>query len=233
GWVVAGVAYGNFGRRDRIEVYRVGRDGADAALVDSVLAMARYGILTGPSPFGGVHPLSPTSHLAVRDGRIYLAESLTPRIRVFDAGSGEHLRDIEWEVTPAGEPEEVFRAVVGETLARAAPERQATLRRQLEVAEVPDSIPLFWKLRVDSEGFIWIRPYEPMTHAFGLGSGVTGGTAAPGGTWLVLTPDGSEVARVEVPPDLEIEQITRDAVVGIARDEFDVETVRVHPLRRR
>ncbi|MEE2897432.1 MAG: hypothetical protein VX815_03095 [Gemmatimonadota bacterium] len=64
----------------------------------------------------------------------------------------------------------------------------------------------------------------------GTSSKATGG---PGGEWLVISPDGSEVGWIEVPAGLELVQVTSNSVVGLHRDDLGVESVRVHLLTRR
>ncbi|MDT8367842.1 MAG: hypothetical protein RQ745_01450 [Longimicrobiales bacterium] len=231
GWAVAGVVDGGIGRRDRIVVRRIGRDGTDLGVITGVDGMARYG---EPRVFSGPTPLSPMPFVWITGDRVYVGESLTPRVEVFDA-SGALRGEIGWE--SAGNDadiREVVRAVVDSALEMAAPDQRATVRRRLELAPEPEALPLFSRVIVDEEGFIWIRPYEPLEHAFPLGRRrFVGGRAAPGGRWRILTPEGVEVGSIAVPPDLDLEYVGSDAVVGIAVDEFGVESVRVHALRRR
>lgn len=48
--------------------------------------------------------------------------------------------------------------------------------------------------------------------------------------WLVFGPDGEGLGGVDIPPDLEVWQIGRDFVLGVWRDELEVEFVRRHAL---
>lgn len=228
-WAVAGIADGGPGRRDRIVVRRIDRTGADLGAISGIDGMIRY---TDWDLFSGPHPLSPTAFVVMGGDAVYIAESLTPRIRLFDA-SGGFVRDLTWDVDRQADASKVLQDVVESAVSRVAPDQRPVVRRRLELASVPDEIPVFWKLIVDSEGFVWIRPFEPLAHAFALARPVKYGTAAPGGRWRVLSPEGVEVGSVQVPPDLELSQVTSDAVIGIAWDELGVESIRVHALRRR
>jgi hypothetical protein len=58
-------------------------------------------------------------------------------------------------------------------------------------------------------------------------------SSGAGGTWQIISPSGVAAGLVEMPQDLQPVQITADAVVGIARDDLGVESVRVHTLQRR
>lgn len=229
GWAIAGVVDGGPGRRDRIAVRRMDRDGRDAGWITSVDGMVRYG---DRRIGGGPAPLSPTAFVVIRHDLVYVGESLTPEIRVYDA-SGTLVRELTWEEDPRRDVAGLFHEVLDSAVARAPPAHRASVRRRLALAPVPEKISVFWKLIVDEEGFLWVRPYEPLIHAFALGTPVTGGTAAPGGRWRILTPRGVEVGRLRVPSDLELVQVTSGAVVGIARDTLGVESVRVHALTRR
>ncbi len=95
---------------------------------------------------------------------------------------------------------------------------------------MPQQLSVFWKVIVDDEGFIWVRPYEPVKHAAALG-GI--GRAGTGGRWSILLPTGASVGFVNLPAELEPLQITSNAVVGIWRDALGVEFVRVHSLQRK
>jgi hypothetical protein len=54
-----------------------------------------------------------------------------------------------------------------------------------------------------------------------------------GGLWWILSLEGETVGSIEGLPDLEIYQITADAVVGVRKDPLGVESVHVHRLKRR
>lgn len=224
GWAVAGVALGAFGRRDSVVVRRIGRDGRDIGEVAHVYGFARF---RAPGLGGGPEPLSPRAALAVHGNRVYIAETLTPAVRVFGAAAAAP-RQIRWNARPSGDSRATLRRVIDAAVDQAEPDAAVTTRRRLEAAPMPRQLPVFWTFVVDDLGFLWVRPYDPMRHAF-----VPFASNAAGGRWTILSPDGEVVGEVDVPADFEPSHITRDAVVGIARDEDGVESVRVHALRRR
>lgn len=225
GWALYGVESAGMGRRDTVAVHRFGRDGSHRGRIARVAGFSRYRTDFG----GGPDPLSPKAVFAVHDARVYVAETLTPRIRVLSPG-GEPRREITWD--PGGLPpaEEAFATVVDTAVARAEPDRREPLRRRLESFPVRDRVPAFWDVIVDDEGFVWVQEYDPATqspvHGDARGAG-------PGGEWLILTPEGRRAGSVAMPDGLRPTRITRDDVVGIHRNELGVETVRVHSLRRR
>jgi hypothetical protein len=165
----------------------------------------------------------------VHDGAIYLAETLEPVIRGFGP-DGDTARTIRWDPGPSPPSDAALAAAIDAAVATAPADRAETLRQDLEGFPPPERVSVFWDFLLDERGFAWIRPFDPAKNFFGVGPQ---GTAGPGGTWSIVSPDGAVVGSVAVPADLELVQITEDAVLGIARDELDVEYVRVYPLERR
>lgn len=225
GWVLSGVAGGGFGRRDEMVVDRFALDGTHRNEIARVEGMARVrtAVSTGPDP------LSPKPVFSVHGGEVYVAETLTPTIRVLDpAGALE--REITWAHEPSVSPEAAFARVVDEAVARAGPDEAAETRRRLEAFPIRDAVSAFWHFIVDDEGFVWVRPFEPAEHSLVLG-GLR--RAGPGGNWAIFSPGGKRVASVDAPEHLELRAVTSDAVVGVRRNDLGVEFVEVHSLVRR
>jgi hypothetical protein len=88
---------------------------------------------------------------------------------------------------------------------------------------------VFWDFLVDGGEFVWIREYDPRVHATGVGGLMTAG---PGGNWAVFDLDGRRVTSVAVPEDFEPMSIESDHLIGVRRDEFDVESVRIYRIER-
>jgi hypothetical protein len=184
--------------------------------------------------YSGPHPLSPRCVARVAHGWLYLAETLTPRIRVVDPSGRVH-REITWTVANPINPVEALSMVRDSAAIRGAADTFS--EHLLRTDEVPGEVSAFWDFMVDELGFIWVRPYDPLKHAFSfvrfLGGGYIVGTSGEGGLWRVFSPDGVEVGSMEVPEGLALAQITRDAVIGIRIDPaLGFESVHIHPLRR-
>jgi hypothetical protein len=227
GWVLGGVASAKYGGRDELALYRFARDGKEIGEVARIAGFARF---RGPM-ISGPEPLSPRAVLAVNRNLVYVAETLTPKIQVFD-DTNSVAHEIAWEPTVSVSPSEAFRAVADSAVARASADRAAATRQQMNAAPVPGQVSVFWAYLVDDKGFIWVRPFEPLRHAAALG-GLGQPAGGPGGSWLIFSPEGDQVRTVDIPEDLEPIRITADAIVGIARDSLGVESVRVHTLRRK
>ena len=80
-------------------------------------------------------------------------------------------------------------------------------------------MPVFSRLLVDETGWLWAELYR-----FDVRAPVR---------WLVFAPNGEGHGSVDMPPDLEVWQIGRDFVLGVWRDEYEVEYVRRHALTGR
>jgi hypothetical protein len=239
GWAFVGIGSSGSGERDELVIHRHGGDGSHLGEVTRTLGIGRVSYPTGGS---GPDPLSPRGLVAVRNGRIYVAETLTPEIQVFDA-SGRREAPLAWDPEPAAPPAEALRILRDSASARrAAGDASGMAEIILDAAiemPAPHRISVFWSFLVDEEGFVWVRPYDPASHAVALGGlgqgaytlGAAG--AGPGGRWRVFSPEGVEVGSMFVPEGLELWQVQSNAVVGVHRDPLGVESVRVHALERR
>lgn len=82
----------------------------------------------------------------------------------------------------------------------------------------PDHLPVLRGVRVDATGHIWVERFrwprddQPV--------------------WDVFDSEGRLAAVVRTPPGLRVDEIGADYLVGVWRDELDVERVRVYGVRR-
>lgn len=239
GWAFVGIGSAGSGERDELVVHRYAGDGSHLGEVTRTRGISRVSYPAGGS---GPDPLSPRGVVAVRNGRMYVAETLTPEIQIFD-GSGRPEAPVIWDPEPVASPAEALRILRDSAAARRAAGDASGMAEILLGAALetpaPDRISVFWSFLVDEEGFVWVRPYDPASHAAALGGlgqgaytlGASG--SGPGGRWRVFSPEGVEVRSIAVPEGLELWQVQADAVVGVHRDPLGVESVRVHALERR
>jgi hypothetical protein len=229
GWAVGAIPSFSWGGRDQWVMSRFDRSGAYMGDMAQVEGMLRQRTEGGAGP----NPLSPVARFRVQGGALYVAETLDPSIRVYEPGA-DSARVIRWDPGRPPAVDAAMRAAIDGAVASAPADNAESQRKMLESYPLPDRIPAFWDFLVDDLGFIWVRPFEP--GKTGLYLAQTRGappSTGPGGDWLILSPAGALVGTVSLPADLEPMQITRDAVVGITRDELGVEYVRVHGLERR
>lgn len=86
-----------------------------------------------------------------------------------------------------------------------------------ESAPYPESLPQYDGILIDREGRLWVRDYREDPDG--------------GSTWIVFGPDGGLVATAELPVRFRATAIGDGRVLGVWRDDLDVEQVRVYELR--
>ena len=84
-------------------------------------------------------------------------------------------------------------------------------------AMIGQPTPLFGSPFADADGNVWLPSYRP---------------AYPeeGSPYTVISPDGAWLGQVETPPRFRILDVTGGLVLGVLRDEVDVENVVVYEL---
>ena len=173
-----------------------------------------------PMPFD----IRPSAAVA-RDGLyITLGENQGPEIRQY--GADGHLTRVIRLAEPLGAPtREDIRSLV--EFEFAPYEMADTMRarvhryRRNRYAELPlpEIIPVFSRLLVDDEDWLWAELYR-----YEVDAPVR---------WLVFDPKGEGVGSVDLPPDLDVRQIGRDFVLGVWEDELGVDYLRRHALTGR
>lgn len=165
------------------------------------------------------------SYFAAGGGRAYAGESDAFRVDAFDPG-GTKVMSIRRPVSARAPT----RAETQRARAAAEARRRDTEARAARIAGVPVSsgaarevparptVPAFDQLLVDAEGNLWVRDYQV--------------DAAQPARWQVFAPDGRWLGGVDVPPGLTVYQIGREWMLARARDELDVEYVRLYRLSR-
>ena len=86
-------------------------------------------------------------------------------------------------------------------------------------AMIGQPLPLFGSPFADADGKVWLPSYRP---------------AYPeeGSPYTVISPGGEWLGQVETPPRFRILDVTGGLVLGVIRDEMDVESVMVYGLVR-
>ena len=107
----------------------------------------------------------------------------------------------------------------------------ATLREDVARGRTfADTLPRFSKLVSDRTGNVWLRHYE-VSH--GATTAHYRPTYDAPSTWSIVGPDGRWLGDVTTPAGFAVFEIGQDHVLGMYRDEFDVEYVRAYPLMKR
>ena len=224
GWLTYGVEKVESDLRDRVSVHLFGFDGAHIRELLEISGIQRYLGDLGSGPV----PVSPWPWVASRHNRLYAVDGLEPRLHVLDLAT-DSTKSLTLELPSSWSAVDAIRAVTDSAVAAVLDGEAAAVRARIDDAPASEEVPVVGGLLVDAFGFIWIRPYDPIVHSTALG-GL--GRPGPGGIWHIFTPEGVALPPITVPWDLEPIQITADRLVGIARDELGVESVRVHTIVR-
>lgn len=167
-------------------------------------------LMNNPAPYGRQH------QLVVAGERIYTGTGDRYEIAVHRPdGTLERLIRRQVENRPVtGELVDRFRE-------RALEDAQSDQRRRqveqfLADAPFPETLPSYRSMNVDAAGNLWVERYR-----------------APGeepAVRDVFDPEGRWLGAVELPAGLRVLEIGEDYVLGVARDEFDVEYVRLYRI---
>jgi hypothetical protein len=98
-------------------------------------------------------------------------------------------------------------------------DREQILRIQLAEAMYAPEFPAHFDLLQDDAGNLWVQDYQPFN-------------ARVERVWSVFDPDGRFLGDVDVPAGVTVTHIGDDFLLGIWRDEFDVEYVRLYDLEK-
>lgn len=162
-------------------------------------------------------PFGLTTQAATGADEIVIGTQDAPELRVY--GADGTLRRIVRTgapmpaVTPAHV--EAWQERLSEGL---PPDRQAEYRRG--VADLPHGahVPPYGSVHVDEQGFTWVQDYDDRIN--------------PAGGWSVYDDEGRIAARIHLPAALRVHHIGVDFVLGVERDDLDVERVRLYSLAR-
>ena len=107
---------------------------------------------------------------------------------------------------------------------RSSPPLPEALARERTFGE---RLPAFSALRVDEGGHVWVREYEP-EHAAATMQYIR--TPDGPSNWSVFDATGRWMGTVELPPRFALLEVAEDHLLGLRRDELDVEYVEIYDL---
>lgn len=170
--------------------------------------------------FGAAEPLfSKTTHIDALGDRIFRGSSDMMQVEELDISGGivRILRIPGYPLELSGAQVAVEREARIEAVPEAMP---AFLRRMVEDFPTPATRPAYADILVDPSGAIWLQLHR--------------GTSEQDQPeeWLVLDADGTWLGTVEIPDRFTISDITMETVLGVWRDELDVDHPQVLRLTR-
>lgn len=159
---------------------------------------------------------SPSAAVGARG--IYIAPGAAAEVRLH-SGDGTLLRIARVDQPPRPLPRAEYDRYVDERIATASEAQRPVVRRAYGRMSAPETLPAFHSLAVDALDYVWARVHD---------------IEAPDAPmrWTVFDPEGRALGYIETPPGLRIEQIGEDFVLGVVRDELDVERVVRYGLER-
>ena len=174
---------------------------------------------SGGGAFAGIPLFGRDAFVATHAGRIFLGDAVDMQVEEVTADGG-----LARILRIPGYPLELSADVFEREREARLPDDPAEVRPMtLEFFEdmpVPDRRPAYADVKVDPTGAIWLRPFLAPSEGDGPE------------TWQVLGPDGAWLGGAEIPADFSVMQIGMDFVLGVYRDELDVEHPRMLGLNR-
>ncbi len=167
------------------------------------------------TPTIGPVPFARMTFYGALGQRFYAGSNDTFEIRVYDLSG-----NVQQIVRKQHSPRRVSRRHV--ELYRES--SRAQLRAGSSQSALPETFPAYDGFDVDELGNLWVAEY-PIP-------GEQGGKGGRGGTRFVFDPDGRYWGTVAIPDGLRILEIGDDYMLGIHKDEFDVEYIRVHRINK-
>lgn len=198
--------------RDSTSIVRYGTDGERLDVVGRWPGPEIYVHATTQSTIIGPPAVARRTHAVSIGDAVYVGDNDRYEIRVLVDGRLAYLiRRLgpNRALTP-GDVERI--RDVGDDI----PER---FRRRAADMPIPETLPAFNEMLVDAEGSLWISDFRAPSD--------TAGTM-----WRVYDPDGRQIGTASTPARFQVTDIGADRIIGIARDEAEVERVRVHRFTR-
>jgi len=224
------------GRARRSEpVVRVNREGTVVDTIGSLLSHEQ--LFDGRNVWGDAVAFSIGSILAGNSEGFYVGSPSDAEITQFSP-AGKTTRVIRLP-DRGGKPgdQEIrdyrawFLSMPGEDGRPMQPAMKARMAQRLERTVYADRLPAFANLLVDRSGNLWAQRFDHRSVFFKAGP-VSTQTMSAASRWDVLDNAGRWLCTVDLPARFTPVEIGADYVAGVARDEDDLEQVRIYRLRK-
>lgn len=163
--------------------------------------------------------------------RIYLGDTGSDSIRAMNF-SGDVIATLPVPFEPAPVPADARERLVRE-MELTRPGQSMTMSWTLVY---PDYYPRYARLVAAPEDRVWVMAYppwkEPVVFADEVIHPRIHHRLDGGALWKVVDRDGSPIAELQTPPGFFLLEVGGDYVLGIHKDEFGRESVRLHGLMR-
>lgn len=221
---------------DSVEVVAHDLDGARVAVLDTLPGDERI-YSRGPHEGTGYARRAFGTALSVHGRGGHLATGFGDRYQIelrADDGRVVRIIRVPGRVRPVQGPDlDRFRDFVFNPF-RGNPQERANLEAQLDDAR-GRNVPAFAELHLDRAGNVWARDYDHLDAVWfydrsALGPGFEAPRLDGPRRWAVFQPDGRFLGEVAMPMGFDVHEIGEDWVLGVWRDEMEIEYVRVYPI---
>jgi hypothetical protein len=177
---------------------------------------------------GVVSYLGPIGSVAGGKDRIYYSypDDWNIEVRSPDGALTQLIRRRFTPVPITSEMQAAARAIFARQLESASISSEQ-IQRLLERMPFASTLTAHARMIVDDEGALWVNEADAEAIL-----AETAPLTGVGHVWSVFTADGRWLGRVQMPSNLTVLAISANSVAGTARDELDVEHVRLHRLTR-
>lgn len=221
--------------RHSAPVVHVSRDGLLVDTVGTYLSLEE--VFDGKEPWGTQVGFSASSIVEGDDKSFFISSPIRAEIGQFTL-AGKQTRVIRLPdrgVKTPGEAIEAYRAwflaMPGEDGRPMSPAMKARTIQRLERTEFAERLPSLGSLILDKGGNLWVQRFDYRSVFFTPGPARTQ-TMNVASRWDVLDANGRWVTTVDLPARFTPVEIGVDYIAGLARDEDEVEQVRVYRLRK-
>jgi hypothetical protein len=160
-----------------------------------------------------------SQQIAVGPDRVYAGSAESYEVEVYHPGLGLE-RLIRVSVPPGAVTPAMVEALRREQLGESPnEEHRRSVERRFAQFEAPEFLPSYNGFRLDAAGVLWVEEY-----------------LAPGEDeprWQLFDGEGRWLTTVAMPARFRVLEIGEDYLLGVWRDEFDVEYLRLYGLERR
>jgi hypothetical protein len=168
---------------------------------------------------------------AVGGDALYVGASDTAEVRVYARDGLERI--VRWPA-PRKPVTDRDRQLFDEELAEEIREEGSRLAQLLPRLDgyphVPDRKPVYARVLVDDEGFLWVREHQDMIGY--LRSAWDIDRDGEPEDWWIFDPDGRWLGSVTIPARLRVLGVQDGFLIAIAFDEYGVERLQLHRLIR-
>jgi hypothetical protein len=199
---------------DSVPTLLYSREGKRLGRVAEPLGMDIYAT---PSQAGDIS-FGRASSAYIHGERVYVTDGGKLEVRAYEPGRGL-VRTVRDDRPNRRVVAEDIDQLIKYRVDRVPDARKAEIRRYFEEWPKAPYKPWISAIMVDSEGLLWAEEYEPFW-------------TNTSRTWTVFDQTGGRIARLNLPQSFRVCEIGKDFIIGVAKDEFDVEHVRVYTLIR-